>query len=354
MRILHITATHLGFAGGVPLMLKELITEQNELADCEARLLSINADVKDIDCPYFDYLADQNVEDFICSYRPDIVIMHSFFHVEYAMMYRILKKYRIPYCIEPHGSFVKNAFHKSWLKKNIANRTIFSGLIKNARAYIYLCDGERDSSVYHKPDDIIIPNGIRHIELLKHHNNIPKLYYIGRFDIHEKGIDVLFDALEMLDQDGEKFVFDFFGIGSDNEINYINERANKLKSIIVKNQGPIYGIEKHNTISTYDIMVLLSRHEGFPMSVLEAWNYGIPCIISPNTNMAMMVEKNGLGWVCDLNTDNIYNTIKNGISEYTKLSYKFQTDCNNYVLNNHQWSQIAEVSYEMLLPLLNN
>ena len=68
MRILHITATHLGFAGGVPLMLKELITEQNELADCEARLLSINADVKDIDCPYFDYLADQNVEDFICSY----------------------------------------------------------------------------------------------------------------------------------------------------------------------------------------------------------------------------------------------------------------------------------------------
>ena len=61
--------------------------------------------------------------------------------MEYSKVADILIRDKIPYYIEPHGSFMKFGMNKSRLKKVIANATFFRRLIRSAYGYIYLNKG---------------------------------------------------------------------------------------------------------------------------------------------------------------------------------------------------------------------
>ena len=54
MKLLHITATHLKPDGGVPVVLKELVTEQNKINNFESRVISVVASVEEMHSPYFE------------------------------------------------------------------------------------------------------------------------------------------------------------------------------------------------------------------------------------------------------------------------------------------------------------
>ena len=49
--------------------------------------------------------------------------------------------------------------------------------------------------------------------------------------------------------------------------------------------GPQYGFEKHNTLSGADAFILPSISEGLPSSVLEAWSYGLPVLMTRQCNL---------------------------------------------------------------------
>ena len=44
----------------------------------------------------------------------------------------------------------------------------------------------------------------------------------------------------------------------------------------------------------FDLFIHTFRFEGHPIAVLEALSYGIPCLLTPGTNMAGEVEAAGL------------------------------------------------------------
>ena len=52
MKLIHITATHLNSAGGIPVVLKNLAEAQNRIPDMNATVVSLNADVEHLhsDC----------------------------------------------------------------------------------------------------------------------------------------------------------------------------------------------------------------------------------------------------------------------------------------------------------------
>ena len=60
--------------------------------------------------------------------------------------------------------------------------------------------------------------------------------------------------------------------------------------------GWVSGNKKEQAFQKASIYCLASDGEGFPMGVLDAWAYGIPCVVTPVGGIPDIVEngKNGL------------------------------------------------------------
>lgn len=340
--------------GGIATVLEHLVNAQNEIEDFESKIISLKAPNYNAEKSYLYFLEISDLKQYLLSNTPDIAIIHSFFYLEYIEVYKELKRQKIPYIIEPHGSFVKNAMLKSKIKKMIANYTIFRRLIKEAAAYIYLCEEEMEKSVYHTKYDMIIPNGVEKLNVdIKKSDGI-KFYYIGRYDIHHKGLDLLLDALTILDERKIVINIDFFGTGTKEQVKYIEERIREMQYVHCGNRGPLTGADKDNVLSTYHIMVLTSRYEGLPMTILEAWNLGIPCVISEGTNMDKITKENNLGWVSGTTPKEIAECICKAQNEYIANRNMYIDKCIRFIEENHRWNRIAMLSKQCLEQFLRN
>ena len=354
MKILHTTATHLNPTGGVVVVLKNLTESQNKLDSVESIVLSINTKVDDIHSPYFYYFDSERVRLFIKKYKPDIVIIHSFFHPEYMKIGRILVKENITFYIEPHGSFGYEAMKKSRLKKIIANSTVFRHLIKKSKGYIFTNKSEFDDSIYRTNNDLVIPNGVIPSVIydakMKTDNSFknPTFYFLGRFDIYHKGLDYLLDALDILESSGYSFKVNLYGTGTDEQIEFVNSRIKNYKSMKVYNCGTIYGNEKKKALELCNILILTSRYEGSPMTALDGFSYGNPCIVTPGTNVSEEASENDIGWRVELDAKAISNAIIQAQKVYVQDGLGYFARCKNYVLENYSWDKIAKYSVEEL------
>lgn len=343
MKLLHVTATHLNPSGGIPVVLRELVASQNAITGFESRVLSLKADVTEMNSLLFDYLGDNTFDDYIDNYSPDVVIFHSHYYIEYIPLSYKLSKRSIPYYLEPHGSFGQAALQKSKFKKKIANSTVFLPLIRNAYGYIFLNESEMYDSCFRTAHDLVIPNGIN-AETINNNDGlfVPWFFYfIGRFDINHKGLDYLFDALELLDKNEEEYSIRLYGTGTKEQIDYINKRIAKFHSISVTNCGPLFRDKQSEILEQCGIMLLTSRYEGFPMTALEAWGYGNPCIVTPGTNVADEVVSNRIGWKTNLNAADIAETIRVNALDYSNNRQEYVIRCKEYVSEKYSWDTIA-------------
>ena len=360
MKILHITAmSPLSANSGIPVVLKNLTIEQNNIPNIEARVLSLSSKVDMMECDFFDEKSKGNTLDYLRNYAPDIVIFHGFYHIEFISVGRMIKKLHIPFFIEPHGSFGKKAMQKSQLKKFIANNTIFRFLIKDAKGFIYTINAERDDTVYHSNNIAVIPNGVRKDIVMaasqkdKKQINSPIFYFLGRYDIHHKGLDYLLDALKILDDKREKIIVRLYGIGNKNQNTYIRNRIKEFSHIDVKDMGPIYGEDKKYALENANILILTSRYEGSPITVLDALSYGNPCIVTPGTNVSEELTEYGIGWKSDLNPIAIANTILKAKDEYKAHAEEYFENTRSYVLEKYTWNKLAKLSIIEYQKLLN-
>lgn len=358
MNILHITGNHLQPTSGIHEVLKYLPVEQNHIEGVSAALLSLNADVVEYNIDYWFYGKGEKYKKIIIDFCPDVVIIHSFFHVEYAKIAFFLKENSIPFFIEPHGSFGKTAMLKGRMKKVLANNTIFRYCIKNAYGYIFTNQSEYDNSVYRTKNDLIIPNGIvpeivNSAEMKQHKSfENPIFYFLGRYDINHKGLDYLLDALTILDKSGKCINVNFYGIGTLEQIEYVRGRIRTFKNINANECGTIYGDEKKKALEKNNILLLTSRYEGSPMTILDGLSYGNPCLVTPGTNVADELVENDIGWKTELEADSIAQTILVALEEYRIRGKEYETRCKQYVLDNFAWNKIAQLSVEKLKKLV--
>ncbi|MBD5220300.1 MAG: glycosyltransferase [Bacteroidales bacterium] len=294
-----------------------------------------------------------NFRNLFSTFNPDVVVFNSFYDFHHPLYAYFLRKKRIPYLIAFHGGASPTNFKKHKLKKTIANYFIFNSYISKANGVIYLNENESNKSIFKRlaPHQLIIPNGINL------HNNKHRDYdietrieilFLSRLDRFGKGLDVLLQTLSVLkvSEINKKIHFSFYGPTTDN----IQDDISKLNDI-ASYQGIATDKIKHQVFSQSDILILPSRSEGMPMSILEALSFGLPCIVTPETNMAEIVTKNNCGWSTSLTVESLQQTILKAVNQY---SSDWENLTKNAIMTSRKfnWDEIAEkslISYESVI-----
>lgn len=294
-------------------------------------------------------------KDYISKFTPDIVIFHSLFYSEYIKFSKFCKKQGIPYVITLHGAGTEQNMKKNKWKKHIALFLCFNQFIRNAVALSFLSkqEIERNQLKHLCKKHIIVPNGI---DKISPKNEVTadgrlQIMFLGRISYYDKALDVLLDAFEIIEKRGldNKISVTFYGPRYDDQ--FLKD-IDRYKTFATWHE-PVYGEEKIKAYHENDIYILTSRSEGMPMGVLEALSCGVPCLVTPQTNMAELIKENDAGWVTELGAMQIADTIERALIDYKDRCVQLSNNAINAV-KRLTWDKIAEETVRKYQELIQS
>lgn len=287
--------------------------------------------------------------------KPDLVVFHDVFYVEYIKISSVLRKNNIPYIIIPHGAYTKEALNKKWLKKKIGNTFFFNRYRKGAVALQCLSQRELDS-VKFKNKKFIGTNGCVIPSKQKEFFNTDKIkfVYVGRLEYHIKGLDILLDAFKLLMNTPyqEKCELRMYGPDYAGRYAHVEQMiAERSLNQFVTLNPPVFAEEKEAVLMDSDVFIQTSRSEGMPMGILESLSYGLPCLITEGTRLGEVVSKSNAGWSCETTPEAVANAIKTAIAEKETLTEKSK-NARNLIKENFAWDKIAEEAIQKYKELI--
>jgi glycosyltransferase involved in cell wall biosynthesis len=115
-----------------------------------------------------------------------------------------------------------------------------------------------------------------------------RLLFLGAIG-QRKGIFDLLDGIRQYRDSFEGRLVLYVGGNGETERLQSYIAQHRLESM-VRFEGWVSGIRKHELLSTCDIFILPSYNEGLPLSILEAMNYHLPIIATPVGGTAEVVH----------------------------------------------------------------
>ena len=208
-----------------------------------------------------------------------------------------------PYLISPRGMLDPWALGRSHWKKRVAGFLFQNAHLHRAACIHALCDAEAEAvRAYGLRNAIcIIPNGVdlpraaensnfRNESLLSKFAEDRKiLLYLGR--LHPKKnvanlIRAWKQSLNSHPSARENWVLAIAGwdqVGYERELKTLTSDYGLMAG--VRFLGPLFGQEKDATYRACDAFILPSLSEGLPMTVLEAWAYAKPVLMTAECNL---------------------------------------------------------------------
>jgi glycosyltransferase involved in cell wall biosynthesis len=234
--------------------------------------------------------------------KPDLVIFHSTYIPLHATIAKWLKSESIPYLICPRGGMTRYAQASKRWKKAAGNALFFNRMVRGARALHCLTSGEAEASCDWRKPALVVGNGVElpaPARLRAVHQPL-RAAFMGRLHVDHKGLDLLVDACGLIRNA-------WVSAGARLEIHGpdCGGSAAELRKRIARNgagevvdlKGPVLDRDKARFFNSIDVFLHPSRTEGHPIAVLEALAHGVPCLLTPNTNMAEEVVAAEAGWV---------------------------------------------------------
>ncbi len=146
----------------------------------------------------------------------------------------------------------------------------------------------------------------KRIDGFHEYRNTVKMLYIGRFDYHAKGVDILQQAIDRLPEH-EIWQIDFvggYGANKDEVIRWCENRKN------VNYIGKWNSDEVVARMTEYDICIVPSRYDGWNMTPQQAIHAGIGCIITDHAGSQEIIRNSNAGMVVSAGSvDAIYESI---------------------------------------------
>lgn len=343
MKILHITNLSNNYNSGITNVASEHIISQANYAD----ILWCNLNKNYINVKKYKYYYSYSrfellkFKHFVKANKDiDIVVFHGIFFFEYLFAQYFLRKKNIPYIIVPHGSLTTSALSKKQLKKRLGFYFAFDSFLYNSIAVQFLTAGERDASKnkYDKRH-FISPNGCYIPENTSNRvvSNEIRGVFISRKSVFYKGLDLLLEACGKIREEllAANLRIALWGPDVKNSEIVLNSLIKNYNlQNIVSLHPQVQGQEKEQVYLNSHFFILTSRSEGLPIAILEAISYGLPCLLTTETNMGAEIEKCQAGWHASCSVESIANTLskllkdKNEFIKYgdnaKKLAYKYE------------------------------
>ena len=251
--------------------------------------------------------------------------------------------------IQPHGMLDKWALNRSAWKKRIVGYWYEYENLKNADCLLALCESEYESirALGLRNPVAIIPNGIDlpETKLKRSEKNKKVLLFIGR--IHpKKGLRELIEGLKKVKRDSS----DFFNKWSVRIAGWDqNGTLEELRNSVVQYDldddvhfiGPIFGDEKAKELSNADAFILPSFSEGLPMTILEAWSYKLPVLMTNECNIPEGFDM-GAAFRITTDSDDIASKLQQLNSCDERLLIEMGQNGFNLVSDRFTWNNVAK------------
>ena len=290
--------------------------------------------------------------------RPDILHTHDIYEFKaLPFIYHALKN-NIRVYISPRGTLSPVALSRNKIKKIIYINFLFNFFIKNITGFVALNQQEQKiiGNRYKNMKVITISNGCDNNEyyfekykknyISKQKDKIINIGYLGRYEVYIKGLDLLINAFANYQSQTERVKIKLTLIGehstkTDSQGFFSDvEKKLKDKSMLIM-KGPLYNEEKFDELSKFDIFIHPSRSEGMPNAVLEAISMGIPCLVTPQTNMGKIIENADCGWIIDPCIDHIKDFFFSIENMSKKELYEKGQNGIKYAKNYLEWERVA-------------
>ena len=293
--------------------------------------------------------------------KPDIIhVQGIWLYYSYAAYLYVKKHQECKLIIQPHGMLDEWAVKNSGWKKKIIGNLFENRSLNRADCIHALCIPEYKSIKNYgiTAPIAVLPNGINinhNYTILKKQSDKKTLLYIGR--LHpKKGLTEFLEALGIIKKINPSFFHTWhIQIAGWDQQGYQNKLEKKVASLNLSNDitfaGPIFDREKETALCNADAFILPSHSEGLPMTVLEAWSYSLPVLMTEYCNIPEGFKHNA---AIKINPN--AKSIAEGLTKLYNLSDNelklYGTNGYNLVINKFQWPQIAIETMELYKYLL--
>lgn len=256
--------------------------------------------------------------DTLLSTDADILHLHGLWMYTSIAARRWSRVTEQPYVVSPHGMLDPWALNHAGWKKRLAGWLYENASLRSAACLHALNGTEREAiRAYGLSGPVCtVPNGVdlpdrENAEIAPAWNdNIADdeqvLLFLGR--IHpKKGLQELLegwaDAEKTVNTNSWRLVV--VGWDDGGHLQRLRERVQSLGlTSEVLFLGPLYGDEKDAAFRNADAFILPSFSEGLPMTVLEAWSYRLPVLMTAECNLTEGFEA-GAAYEIDPNPTSI-------------------------------------------------
>ena len=173
-------------------------------------------------------------------------------------------------------------FHIGTQINTLAKNTICKEMINNATAVIVLSNDTKKNVLnlfqIHEENVHVIYNPCISVKNAAYTDENRMILYAGRLD-QNKGYDILLKAFAQIAKKYPDWKIIFAGNGEVSKASQIATDAQITNQVEFK--GWVSGTEKEQLFRKATFLCLTSYAEGFPMSILDAWAYGLPVVCTP-------------------------------------------------------------------------
>lgn len=345
MKILHLYHKTYNSGDGITNVVEHLSLYQNKIMNITSKYFAFSSDSEYEYKKEFGFNSFSKLKEEIKNYNPDYTYIHGVFKIKIPLLIYFLKKTNTKIILVPHCSLMKKTLSHKWFKKYIYLFLFYFISFKKVHAIHFLNTQEKENSlkIDKKIYKYILPNGVPYPNKVEKNFKSLHPFYLGRCDIHHKGLDLLIKILNIYFSNNKTLLFNIYGARSDEKLALENLLPNP--NIIIN--PPIFGSKKNTILTDNNIFIMTSRYEGLPISVLEALSFGNICILTSGTNMAHIVKEYNCGfYVRNINEiPDILNKIKKmPTNELVIMS----NNGINLIKEKYSWESISRESIKIL------